>query len=59
VLAKEDKKNQLKKTNRKKKINHTKNVCILALWALILEKLSHLIGSCAWSETNAKSFLRH
>jgi len=31
VLAKEDKKNQLKKKNRKKKVNHTKKVCILAL----------------------------
>jgi len=28
-------------------------------WALILEKLSQLIGACVWSETNAKSLLRH
>jgi len=28
-------------------------------WTLILEKLSQLIGACAWSETNAKSLLRN
>jgi len=37
VLAKEQKKNQLKKRNRKKKINHTRKVCILALELTVLD----------------------
>jgi len=61
VLAKEDKKNQLKK--QKKDKLHKKSVHSGATtggnWTLILEKLSQLIGACAWSETNAKSLLRH
>jgi len=64
VLAKEEKKNQLKKQNRKKKDkSHKKSVHSGATaggnWTLILEKLSQLIGACAWSKTNAKSLLRN
>jgi len=64
VLAKEDKKNQLKKQNRKKKINHTKKSVHSGAgtsgnWALFLKTLSQLIGAFPWSETNAKSLLRH
>jgi len=63
VLKKEEKKNQLKRQNRKKKINHPKKVCILALktggnWTLILKNLSQLIGTCFWCDSSAKSLLR-
>ena len=64
VLSKEDKKNQLKKTNRKEKDkSHKKSVhsgtTTGGNWTLILEKLSRLIGAWDWSETNAKCFLRN
>jgi len=64
VLAKEEKKNHLKKQNRKKIYkSHKKSVHFGARnWRkldIILEKLSQLIGASAWCESNAKSLLRN
>jgi len=62
VLSKEQKKNQLKKRNRKKDKSYKKKCAILTLHLAVMstdfKKLLKLIGACVWSETNAKSLLR-
>jgi len=59
VLQKRQKKNQLKRVNRKKMINILKTVCkswrySWRNWTLNLKNLLKKTGSCVWSETNAR-----
>jgi len=48
VLAKEQKKNQLKKRNREKEINHIRKVCILALELTVLDTVFGKIILINW-----------